>query len=96
LEARQKKDQDFLKRRLQYFKDDVVTIKVPFALDEMKEDMYDETLDSICDNRLATLSPQCFSAKFVDKDDRAILVYFGFRHPKQNKVGFIIDSKLLI
>jgi hypothetical protein len=96
LGARQKRDQEFLKRKLEYFLDNVTTIKVPFALDEMKEDMYKESLESICDNELAQKSPQCFSAKFVDKDDLPILFYFGWRNTEQNEVGLILNSNSII
>lgn len=42
------------------------------------------SLDSICDNKLADISPQCFSAKYVDKNNKPILFYFGFRPKEPN------------
>jgi hypothetical protein len=64
----------------------VTTIKVPFALDEMRdsaENIFDESLESICDRlQVADISPQCFSAKFIDENNEPILFYFGFRHPE--------------
>jgi hypothetical protein len=71
-----------LEKKLKYFQQHITTIKVPFALDEMHEDMFDESLESICDNQLADISPQCFSARFIDKNNEPILFYFGFRHPE--------------
>jgi hypothetical protein len=88
LESRLKRDRGNKRNKLTYYSEYAPTIKVPFALGDMKEDMHEETLESICDVELAEQSPQCFSAKFVDKDDQPILFYFGFRQPhKINHVG---------
>ena len=71
----------------------VTTIRVPFALEEMSEDMHEKSLDSICDD-LADKSPQCFSAKFVDRNEETILFYFGLRHPEpqeRNRVSLVLN-----
>jgi hypothetical protein len=62
---------------MDHFKENVATIKVPFVLEDMEGDL--KTLEWICENDLAQKSPQCISAKFVDKNDNPILFYFGFR-----------------
>lgn len=93
LPAREKRQGDLLQRRLAYFRENVTTIKVPFALEDMEKDV--GKLESICDVDLAQKSPQCFSAKFVDKNNKPILFYFGSRvaEPKKKHgkpVGLIL------
>ena len=60
--------------------ENVTTIKVPFILEDMETN--EDTLQGICDNELAQKPAQCFSAKFVDKNNSPILFYFGFRKVK--------------
>ena len=67
----------------------VTTIEVPFTLEQMHKDMFDEPLESVCDD-LADKSPQCFTTKFIDKNKKTILFYFGLRHPdpkERNRVS---------
>jgi hypothetical protein len=96
LEARQKRDDDFLQKRLQYYKENVPTIKLSFSLENMLEDK--DKLEDICNDELKFKSPQCFSAKFVDINDRPVLFYFGLRHPEKKKchVGFVFIPSLYI
>lgn len=70
----------------------VTVIKADFALEDMNEDMCGKTLEEICDEDLANKSPQCFSAKFIDSNNKTILFYFGLKHPKARhvKVRFFI------
>ena len=88
-ESREKKQASLLENRLLNLMQNVTTIKVPFALEEMTEDMCGKPLETVCDD-LASKSPQCFSAKFIDKNKQTILFYFGQRHPdpqERNKVS---------
>jgi len=94
VESREQRQVDLTEKRLRNLMQNVTTIKVPFALDEMTEDMHKKPLESIC-NDLAGKSPQCFSAKFIDKNNEVILFYFGLRHPElkeRNKVRCILNS----
>lgn len=90
-EAREKRDASLLEKRLQNLVQNVATIKAPFSLEEMTEDMFGKPLETICDD-LARKSLQCFSTKFIDKNKQTILFYFGLRHPEpqeRNKVSRI-------
>jgi hypothetical protein len=93
-EARYDRQKDITDKRLVYYLQHVTTIEVPFALEDMHKDMHNKSLDSICDNDLADISPQCFSAKFVDKNKNPILFYFGFRH-KEPKHRYGVSALIL-
>ena len=66
-------------RRLSYFEENVKIIKVPLTLEDMDKNICYEDLETIYNSDLAQISPQCFSVKFIDKNDELILFYFGFR-----------------
>ena len=83
LQARGKRFNELATRRMSYFEENVTIIKVPFTLEDMDKNVCYEDLETICNSDLAQVSPQCFSAKFIDKNDEPILFYFGFRE----KVG---------
>jgi hypothetical protein len=90
LESREERDALLTERRTQQLVQNVTTIKVPFALEDMNAKMCGgKPLEQICNEDLADISPQCFSAKFIDSNNKTILFYFGFQHPKErhrNKV----------
>jgi hypothetical protein len=77
---------------MDYFKENVTTIKVPFLLEDMSEDL--EAMENTCDIALAQYSPQCLSAKFVDLNDNPILVYFGLRKDIKGKFRPEVGLKL--
>jgi lipoate synthase len=73
----------------------VTTIKVPFSLEEMKKEMDPKKLDKICDEELGpNILAQCFSAKYVDSDDKPILFYFGNRITKASHIPAVGFSSL--
>lgn len=76
LESREKRKDSLSENRYLKLVQNITTIKVPFALEDIEE-----PTESMYDN-LANKSPQCFSAKFVDKNNKTILFYFGLRHPE--------------
>lgn len=69
--------------RVEKYKEFVQVIRVPFTLDSLSKPLIKvekEKLEEICDNELGPgQDAQCISAKFVDKDGKPILYYFGCR-----------------
>lgn len=70
-----------MERKLKHYIREVTTIKVPFALEDMKEDVDIEGLESTC-KKLESVDPQCLSARFVDKNGEPVFYYFGKRIKK--------------
>lgn len=94
LKARQKRDDDFIERRLQYYKDSIPTIRLPFALEDLNDDKAE--LEDICNHELGYWqSPQCFSAKFVDVNLKPVLFYFGFRRQDEGKTKVGIEFNFI-
>ena len=78
------KEEKKARLRAEKYKEFVQVIRVPFSLDSLQEktlsDKEKQILEDICDNDLGPQQEaQCMSAKFVDKDGKPILFYFGSR-----------------
>ena len=58
---------------MSYFEENVKIIKVPLTLEDMDKNICYEDLETIYNSDLAQISPQCFSVKFIDKNDKLIL-----------------------
>jgi hypothetical protein len=87
-ESREKRDLDLLERRLSKTMQNASTMKVPFALEDMTEEMFSEPLEDICD-RIEGYDSQCFSTRIVDENDQTIVFYFGYEHPNPRKVRLV-------
>jgi len=80
--------EEFQRKALGKYIENVTTIQVPFTLEDLKKTEDDETLNHICDHDLGPNTPaQCMSAKFVDANNEPILFYFGKRIADEPKVS---------
>lgn len=78
------KEEKNARARAEKYKEFVQVIRVPFTLGSLEKKTLSgkdkEILENICDNDLGPQQEaQCISAKFVDKDGKPILFYFGSR-----------------
>ena len=70
-------------------------IKVSFTLKDIDKNICYEDLETICNSDLAQISPQCFSAKFVDVNLKPVLFYFGFRREDEGKTKVGIEFNFI-
>ena len=89
--ARAKRQIQLWEKRLARLMKEVTTIRVPFTLEDMTQDMFKaKSLDDICKDLEDYQHSQCFSAKFVDANEQTILFYFGLHHNKESRVGSFV------
>lgn len=80
-------EQIHARARYQKFIGFVQVIRVPFTLSSLQKPLKEKELEVICREDLGPQQdPQCISAKFIDKEGKPILFYFGCRVVEKGQI----------